>query len=96
MKFSTAVLTAASLSAASAFQPTAFTRTTSTALFGLDLSGNNWKPDSEKMGSTDVGDYFPDGYDKNEVDFTEGMMGSQDAGNKKDGPARPGLDTPGT
>ena len=29
-------------------------------LFGLDLSGNSWKPDSESMGSTDVGDYFPD------------------------------------
>jgi hypothetical protein len=27
---------------------------------GLDLSGNAWKPDSEKMGSTDTGDYFPD------------------------------------
>jgi hypothetical protein len=97
MKFSVAVLTAVSLSAASAFQPTAFTRTSSgTALFGLDLSGNNWKPDSDKMGSTDVGDYFPEGYDKNEVDFSEGMMGSQDTGNKDHGPARPGLDDPGT
>jgi hypothetical protein len=27
---------------------------------GLDLSGNAWKPDSEKMGSTDTGDYFPE------------------------------------
>ncbi len=39
-----------------------------TSLFGtpgMDLSGNNWKPDSEKMGSTDTGDYFPEGYDPN-------------------------------
>jgi len=43
----------------------------------VDLGGNAWKPDSEKMGSTDTGDYFPEGYDKNEVEFTSGMMGSQ-------------------
>merc|ERR1712157_33692 len=30
-----------------------------------------------KMGSTDTGDYFPEGYDPNEVSFTDGMMGSQ-------------------
>mmetsp|Transcript_718 Transcript_718/g.483 ORF Transcript_718/g.483 Transcript_718/m.483 type:complete len:80 (+) Transcript_718:69-308(+) len=32
---------------------------------GMDLSGNSWKPDSDKMGSTDTGDYFPEGYDPN-------------------------------
>ena len=29
---------------------------------GFDLSGNTWKPDSDKMGSTDTGDYFPDDF----------------------------------
>lgn len=27
----------------------------------VDLGGNKWKPDSEKMGATDVGDFFPEG-----------------------------------
>lgn len=38
---------------------------------GMDLSGNTWKPDSEKMGSTDTGDYFPEGYNPDqEIAFT--------------------------
>jgi hypothetical protein len=38
---------------------------------GMDLSGNSWKPDSEKMGSTDTGDYFPEGYNpEQEIAFT--------------------------
>mmetsp|Transcript_59799 Transcript_59799/g.146853 ORF Transcript_59799/g.146853 Transcript_59799/m.146853 type:complete len:101 (+) Transcript_59799:151-453(+) len=45
---------------------------------GMDLSGNSWKPDSEKMGSTDTGDYFPEGYNpEEEIAFTSGMGGSQ-------------------
>jgi hypothetical protein len=45
---------------------------------GMDLTGNSWKPDSAKMGSTDTGDYFPEGYDPNDqVAFSEGMGGSQ-------------------
>lgn len=69
MKFVTSFAFAACSSAASttmAFQSSpAFLavqqqRTASnTALAGFDLSGNTWKPDSEKMGSTDTGDYFP-------------------------------------
>jgi len=43
----------------------------------LDQSGNTWKPDSEKMGSTDTGDYFPEDYDPDAIEFTEGMKGSQ-------------------
>ena len=59
---------------------------------GFDLSGNNWKPDSEKMGSTDTGDFFPDDYDQN-VAFSEGMMGSQAfLGNKHSGPQLPGME----
>jgi hypothetical protein len=57
---------------------------------GFDLSGNTWKPDSDKMGSTDVGDYFPDDYDP-DVGFSDGMMGSQAMGGKRDGPELPGL-----
>ncbi|GKZ00678.1 hypothetical protein MPSEU_001019900 [Mayamaea pseudoterrestris] len=61
---------------------------------GMDLSGNAWKPDSAKMGSTDTGDYFPEGYDANsEIAFTEGMGGSQallNGGNR--GVEMPGLD----
>jgi len=48
-----------------------------THLSGFDLSGNSWKPDSEKMGSTDTGDFFPEDYDPNAIDYTAGMMGSQ-------------------
>jgi len=63
----------------------------------MDLSGNSWKPDSEKMGSTDTGDYFPEGYNpEEEIAFTSGMMGSQasNAGNR-DGPQLPGLENLG-
>lgn len=85
------------------FQPTAAslfgvarkTSSTPTAKFilhmGFDLSGNTWKPDSDKMGSTDTGDYFPDDYDP-EVGFADGMMGSQAMlGGNRDGPELPGL-----
>jgi len=64
---------------------------------GMDLSGNSWKPDSEKMGSTDTGDYFPEGYNaEEEIAFSSGMMGSQ-AGNSsdRDGPQLPGLENLG-
>jgi len=77
MKLCTTALVAALSGSASAFQPAVSLRR-STALNGFDLSGNSWKPDSEKMGSTDTGDYFPEGYDKNEVAFTEGWQGSQE------------------
>jgi len=61
------------------------------------LGGNEWKPDSEKMGSTDTGDYFPEGYDKNEVAYTEGMMGSQSGGNSdRGGPQLPGMENLGS
>lgn len=63
----------------------------------MDLSGNSWQPDSEKMGSTDTGDYFPEGYNpEEEIAFSSGMMGSQasNAGNR-DGPQLPGLENLG-
>ena len=91
----TIVLTAAALLLeTSAFtvnnNPPALRQLSTTIFMGFDLSGNNWKPDSEKMGSTDVGDYFPEGYDP-DVGFTEGMMGSQSMGSNRDGPELPGL-----
>lgn len=62
----------------------------------VDLGGNAWKPDSEKMGSTDTGDYFPEGYDPTEVDFTSGMGGSSAMLNQGDrGPALPGMENLG-
>lgn len=62
----------------------------------VDLGGNAWKPDSEKMGSTDTGDYFPEGYDPNAVDYTEGMGGSQGFGGGGDrGPQLPGMENLG-
>lgn len=64
---------------------------------GMDLSGNTWKPDSEKMGSTDTGDYFPEGYNpEEEIAFSSGMMGSQ-AGQdgNRGGPQLPGLENLG-
>jgi hypothetical protein len=56
MKLATsAIIVATSILSASAFAPNnAFARP-STAVMGtpgMDLSGNSWKPDSEKMGST--------------------------------------------
>jgi hypothetical protein len=85
---------------ASAFQPVHFvTRLNPRATVlsmgsGMDMTGNSWKPDSAKMGSTDTGDYFPEGYDINsEIAFTEGMGGSQallNGGNR--GVEMPGLD----
>jgi hypothetical protein len=119
MKLSAATL-AFSLASASAFAPSAsFVRKSSCLNMGLDLSGNNWKPDSEKMGvstvkrrvceqyasnnvvwfipsmflqSTDTGDYYPEGYSKeDEAAFTDGMMGSQKGDSKRDGPELPGL-----
>jgi len=103
MRFSASCLLLASFLAdtSDAFQPSSVVRSTqtttsTTALFGFDLSGNSWKPDSEKMGSTDTGDYFPDDYDKNSVDFSEGMMGSQAfLGNNRDGPQLPGMENLG-
>jgi len=100
MKFTSAFAIAASLSVCSAFQPTPFGVQKSTALrardSNFDLSGNAWKPDSEKMGSTDVGDYFPEGYDPQEVAYNEGMMGSQALlGGNKDGPQLPGMENLG-
>jgi len=47
------------------------------------------------MGSTDTGDYFPEGYDpKEQVAFTEGMMGSQNR-RDHDGPELPGMENLG-
>ncbi|KAL7487286.1 hypothetical protein ACHAW6_012882 [Cyclotella cf. meneghiniana] len=61
----------------------------------VDLSGNAWKPDSEKMGATDTGDFFPEGYDPNEIAYTEGMGGSQGFGRGDRGPALPGMENLG-
>jgi len=85
------------LCTASAFQPTAFVRK-STSLQGFDLSGNDWKPDGDKqMGSTDVGDYFPEDWDPNAApDFTEGMGGSSAMlGGDRGGPELPGMENLG-
>jgi hypothetical protein len=106
MKFTAATLIAAAFLAAdsvTAFQTQAFglaRRTVTTSLSaggnGMDMSGNSWKPDSEKMGSTDTGDYYPDDYDAG-VEFTDGMMGSQSNGKGGDrsGPQLPGMENLG-
>lgn len=102
MKLACSVVTIAALaSPASAFAPRANNAQSMTSLQmgtpGMDLSGNSWKPDSEKMGSTDTGDYFPEGYDpEGEIAFSSGMMGSQagQSGNR-DGPQLPGLENLG-
>lgn len=61
---------------------------------GMDMTGNSWKPDSEKMGSTDTGDFFPDDYDP-EVAFNDGMMGSQAGGGGGRDVALPGMENLG-
>ncbi|GAX24519.1 hypothetical protein FisN_18Lh073 [Fistulifera solaris] len=83
---------------ASAFTPSIPSRPlTRLYLKGADMSGNSWKPDSEKMGSTDTGDYFPEGYNP-DIAFTDGWQGSQASlagNNKRSGPAIPGLENLG-
>jgi hypothetical protein len=81
---------------ASAFSPRATVhrndvlRAETALRMGFDLSGNTWKPDSASMGSTDTGDYFPEGYSSN-ISYTDGMMGSQVLLNKNKGlPELPG------
>lgn len=106
MKFnlSVALLLSTCVSSASAFgilnSNSNSIRSSSSSLFGtpgMDLSGNSWKPDSEKMGSTDTGDYFPEGYDPNaQPGFTDGMMGSQASlGGNRSGPELPGMENLG-
>lgn len=59
------------------------------ALFSYRISSLvcSRKPDSEKMGSTDTGDYFPEGYNpEEEIAFSSGMMGSQSGQGDRDGP----------
>jgi hypothetical protein len=70
MKLSTsALIFITGISSSTAFAPAsqAFIRSGSStviyAMEGMDLSGNAWKPDTEKMGSTDTGDFFPEGYE---------------------------------
>jgi len=75
------------------------TTTSSQLSIGKDpnvvFGGNSWKPDSETMGSTDTGDYFPEGYDGNDQEFTEGMMGSQAGKGERSGPQLPGMENLG-
>lgn len=99
MKFLVAFSAVFALPAVTAFTPSApFTRK-STAIFigsdpNVELGGNSWKPDSEKMGSTDVGDYFPEGYNP-DIAFTDGMGGSQATMGGHDGPQLPGMENLG-
>lgn len=100
MKIST-ILVVSTVSGTSAFAPSLSTTYRPTTVLSLgkegnvEFGGNSWKPDSEKMGSTDTGDYFPDDYDKNAVDFTDGMGGSGGGGGGDRGPALPGMENLG-
>mmetsp|Transcript_31701 Transcript_31701/g.48255 ORF Transcript_31701/g.48255 Transcript_31701/m.48255 type:complete len:157 (+) Transcript_31701:85-555(+) len=98
MKFTTAVLLA--LPAVNAFGTTTFVQKTTRLNVGSDpnvfLGGNEWKPDSEKMGATDTGDYFPEGYNADdEPAFEVGMGGSQGFGRQDQGPQLPGMENLG-
>ena len=87
---------AAPTTSASILPSTGVSREADGKTSGMDLTGNTWKPDSEKMGSTDTGDYFPEGYDpKNEVSFEVGMEGSQGFGKGDRGPQLPGMENLG-
>jgi hypothetical protein len=99
MKLSAATVLAFATPAA-AFSPIAFVRKSVALNIGrdpnVDLGGNAWKPDSEKMGATDTGDYFPEGYDPNEIAYTEGMGGSQAMlRGDRGGPQLPGMENLG-
>jgi hypothetical protein len=90
------IIPAATAFTLSPSQPTRLSCTLNLGREGnVDFGGNTWKPDSEKMGSTDTGDYFPEGYDPNEVAYTEGMGGSQGFGRGDRGPALPGMENLG-
>ena len=52
-------------------------------------------PGRTKTQSTDTGDYFPEGYDRNAVAFTEGMLGSSGGDARDRGPALPGMENLG-
>lgn len=101
MKIATSIVVAtASVASAFVVPNRAATAGTALSMIGresnVDLGGNSWKPDSEKMGSTDTGDYFPDDYDPNEVNFQDGIGGSSALlGNKDKGPALPGMENLG-
>lgn len=72
MKFSSSYVVSCVLTTGAAFSPAFLVGRKATTMLqarssNFDLTGNDWKPDSEKMGSTDTGDYYPEGYDKNAV-----------------------------
>eukprot|EP00573_Skeletonema_grethae_P011631 CAMPEP_0201696034 /NCGR_PEP_ID=MMETSP0578-20130828/7820_1 /ASSEMBLY_ACC=CAM_ASM_000663 /TAXON_ID=267565 /ORGANISM="Skeletonema grethea, Strain CCMP 1804" /LENGTH=305 /DNA_ID=CAMNT_0048181973 /DNA_START=50 /DNA_END=967 /DNA_ORIENTATION=+ len=91
-----AAAAAAPSTTASILPSSGVTREADGTTSGMDLTGNTWKPDSEKMGSTDTGDFFPEGYDpKNEVAFEVGMEGSQGFGKGDRGPQLPGMENLG-
>jgi hypothetical protein len=58
-------------------------------------SSSRQKHHNKNKQSTDTGDYFPEGYDKNAVAYTEGMMGSQNTRGSDRGPALPGMENLG-
>lgn len=101
MKISSTFLLASVLTGSHAFAPSRNGVRTSTSIYGtpgMDMSGNTWKPDSEKMGSTDTGDFFPEGYDPSaQPGFADGMMGSQEmlSGGNRSGPELPGMENLG-
>lgn len=99
MKITAILAASAMISGTSAFAPSAnnIFRASSTVVSlgkegNVEFGGNPWKPASETMGSTDTGDYFPEGYDKNAIAFTEGMGGSSMGGGGERGPALPGME----
>jgi hypothetical protein len=63
--------------------------------FGMDQSGNAWKPDSEKTGSTDTGDYFPEGYDAKQELANQIGGDSFGQGDRDRGPQLPGMENLG-
>eukprot|EP00542_Grammatophora_oceanica_P014355 CAMPEP_0194043870 /NCGR_PEP_ID=MMETSP0009_2-20130614/15431_1 /TAXON_ID=210454 /ORGANISM="Grammatophora oceanica, Strain CCMP 410" /LENGTH=227 /DNA_ID=CAMNT_0038688233 /DNA_START=54 /DNA_END=737 /DNA_ORIENTATION=+ len=101
MKIAAAVLLAPSAVAAFTRSATFVVRTETSLKVGSDpnvfTGGNTWKPDSEKMGSTDTGDYYPEGYNpQDQPAYSEGMGGSQAMlGGGGDGPQLPGMENLG-
>lgn len=101
MKLASFVFLTTSVTCTSAFSVFGVSNKQKSSLFlgregNVDFGGNSWKPDSEKMGSTDTGDYFPEGYDpEEEIAFSSGMMGSQNMGGGDRGPQLPGMENLG-
>jgi hypothetical protein len=94
---------AALVSCTDAFAPQTLSGRSKSAIWAkdpnFDLSGNTWKPTEGRMQSTDTPDFLPTNQADidmmRDLDFTDGIYGSQvanDNANRDKGPELPGME----